>query len=91
MILPEINIPEDENGLSIIVDPFNDTSLHSVSINYRKNSFSGVGYWYSVVNFKNGNTEGSQKLGDCETFEEIVLQVKNLLKEIKSKNNENAI
>lgn len=86
-MFPDINIPEENenNRLSIIVDPFTQDSLESVSINYRKNPFSNECYWYSNVKFQNGKTIGEQRLGNCETFEEIVLQVKNLLNEIKSK------
>lgn len=86
-MFPDLNIPEENenNRLSIIVDPFTQDSLESVSINYRKNPFSNECYWYGVVKFKNGNTAGEQRLGNCQTFEEIVLQVKNLLNEIKSK------
>lgn len=84
----EINIPEEgENGLSVIVDPFLSDSLESLSINYRKNSFSGDTYWYANVVFQNGRTKGEQRLGNCETFEEIVIQVKHLLNEIKNKSN----
>ena len=84
-MVPEINVPEEDNGLSIVVDPFNQHSLEAISINYRKNTFNDDCYWYGVVKFKNGNTAGEQRLGNCQTFEEIVLQVKNLLNEIKSK------
>lgn len=86
-MFPDINMPEENenNGLSIIVDPFTQDSLESVSINYKKNLFSNKCYWYAYVKFQNGKTIGEQRLGDCETFEEIVLQVKNLLNEIKSK------
>jgi hypothetical protein len=84
----EINMPEgEENGLSVIVDPFLSDSLESLSINYRKNSFSKETYWYANVVFQNGRTKGEQRLGNCETFEEIVVQVKHLLNEIKNKSN----
>jgi hypothetical protein len=84
----EINMPEgEENGLSVIVDPFLSDSLESLSINYRKNSFSKKTYWYANVVFQNGRTKGEQRLGECETFEEIVAQVKQLLNEIKNKGN----
>lgn len=84
----EINIPEEgENGLSVIVDPFISDSLESLSINYRKSSFSKNTYWYANVVFQNGRTKGEQRLGECETFEEIVIQVKHLLNEIKNKSN----
>jgi hypothetical protein len=84
----EINMPEgEENGLSVIVDPFLSDSLESLSINYRKNLFSKKTYWYANVVFQNGRTKGEQRLGECETFEEIVAQVKQLLNEIKNKGN----
>lgn len=84
----EINIPEEgENGLSVIVDPFLSDSLERLSINYSKSSFSNKSYWYANVVFQNGNTKGEQRLGNCETFEEIVIQVKHLLNEIKNKSN----
>lgn len=84
----EINIPEDgENGLSIIVDPFLKDSIESLSINYRKNSFSNNTYWYANVVFQNGRTKGEQRLDNCETFEEIVIQVKHLLNELNKKSN----
>lgn len=84
----EINIPEEgENGLSVIVDPFLKDSIESLSINYRKNSFSKDTYWYANVVFQNGRTKGEQRLGNCETFEEIVIQVKHLLNELNNKSN----
>jgi len=82
----ELNIPEDgENGLSVIVDPFLSDSLESLSIYYRKSPFSGSTYWYANVVFQNGKTKGEQKLGNCDTFEEIVIQVRQLLDELKNK------
>lgn len=84
----EINIPDEgENGLSVIVDPFLSDSIESLSINFRKNSFTNETYWYSNVVFQNGRTKGEQRLGNCETFEEIVIQVKQLLNELKNKSN----
>lgn len=84
----EINIPEEgENGLSVIVDPFLTDSLEGLSINYTKSSFSKDSYWYAIVRFQNGGTKGEQRLGNCETFEEIVIQVKHLLNELKNKGN----
>jgi hypothetical protein len=84
----EINMPDgEENGLSVIVDPFVSDSLESLSIHYRKNSFSKDTYWYANVVFQNGKTKGEQRLGNCENFEDILFQVKNLLNEIKNKGN----
>jgi hypothetical protein len=84
----EINVPDGEdNGLSVIVNPFLIDSIERLSINYAKSSFSKESYWYANVVFQNGRTKGEQRLGNCETFEEIVIQVKHLLNELNSKNN----
>ena len=87
-MFPELNIPEDNqtnNQVSLIIDPFVQDSLKSVSINYNKSSFDNSTYWYARLSFENGATKGEQRIDNCPTFEEIVVKVKQILDEVKNK------
>lgn len=79
----EIGTTNQSSLLSKLKDPFIKESISGITIRYT--TAGRKPYWYALVEFKNGNTRGEQKLGECDTFEEIVLQVKLLLDELKNK------
>lgn len=66
--------------ISVIKDPFNKDCIGDIAINYTT-SF-GSRYWYARIQFKNGNTSGEQRTPNCETFEEVVAQIKIILNSI---------
>jgi hypothetical protein len=79
----EIGTKNQGSLLSTLKDPFIKDSISGITIRYT--TAGRKPYWYALVEFKNGNTSGEQRLGECDTFEEIVLQVKLLLDELKNK------
>jgi hypothetical protein len=82
----EINLnvsQENVNGLSIINDPFKSSSITNILISYN-NSGYGTPYWYGRVTFKNGNTAGEQRTDNVESFEEIVVRVRQILNSVNN-------
>lgn len=71
----------DNDKISVISNPFTKESVSSISIYYRK--WSGGNYWYSRVEFENGNTKGEQRTPECATFEEVIIHLKQVLESIK--------
>jgi broad specificity phosphatase PhoE len=71
---PEIRSKE----LSIIKDPFNMRSLEGLHIHAYRNSFDGNWKYYANVEFKNGSTDGSQKL-EGENLADIALKVEKFI------------
>lgn len=69
---------EGEEQVSIIMNPFQTDCVTNISINFT-NSVLGNPYWYGYVKFKNGNTEGEQRTSKHQTFEEVVVEVKQIL------------
>lgn len=72
---------EEETRVSIIKDPFTKEKITSFSMNMNT-SCSGNKYFYGNVKFKNGNTEGSQRTQDHETFESLYLEMKQIFESI---------
>lgn len=71
----------NNHTLSIIKDPFLKDCVGNIGIN--RSSWGGKYYWWGRVEFINGNTKGEQKTPDCETFEEVLSAVKQILNSIK--------
>lgn len=65
---------------SIIKDPFEKNSIEGVSVRLFK-GWNGEWRASGNVNFKNGNTEGTQNF-KAQTFDEVVVQIKSLLQEL---------
>lgn len=63
--------------LSVIKDPFNKQGVADISI--RRTSWGSSWFWYGCVEFQNGNTKGEQRTPHCNTFEEVLSQVKIIL------------
>jgi hypothetical protein len=75
-----LNVSEDNiNSLSVINDPFNANSITNILISYNKSAFSNKPYWYGKVTFKNGNTGAEQRTDNVQSFEEIVIKVKEII------------
>jgi hypothetical protein len=70
---------KDENKISIIKDPFQINYITNVSINYFNGGNYSKPYWYGRVTFKNGNTVGEQNTNHVESFEEIVVEIRQIL------------
>jgi hypothetical protein len=66
--------------ISVIKDPFQKNCIGDMSI--RRTSWGNKFYWYATVEFKNGSTKGEQKTPDCETFEEVIAHVKQILNSV---------
>lgn len=66
--------------LSVIKDPFKKECAGDISI--RRTSWGQKWYWYAIIEFKNGNTKGEQKTPECETFEDVITQLKIILNSI---------
>jgi hypothetical protein len=78
----DLNITEeDAKSISVIKDPFQTNCITNVSINFTT-GFSNP-YWYGCVKFKNGNTQGEQRTSNTQTFEDIVVEIKQILNSLK--------
>jgi len=73
---------EKESKLSIVQDPFKKDKVDSISIMMEKVIFSKEYYWYAMVRFKNGNTSGSQRTSDCKTYEQVYIELKQILESL---------
>jgi hypothetical protein len=71
----------NEKMPSILKNPFQKNCVTEIRVSYyefmRKWSARGT------VEFKNGLTKGEQKF-EAETFDEVVIQIKNFLKELEN-------
>jgi hypothetical protein len=81
----EFNISDEESKtISVIKDPFQTNCITNVGIHFSNNGFSNP-YWYGYVKFKNGNTEGEQKTNHTQSFEEIVVEIRQILNSLNNK------
>lgn len=65
--------------LSPIKDPFKKDCVKEIMIRYSQMWSSDPPYWYANIEFKNGNTEAKQRTPNCETFEEVIVHMKQIL------------
>ena len=68
---------------SVILNPFEKTNITDINLYYSKKVFSSKMKWWGSVEFKNGLTEGTQKLPECDTFEEILNELKKIENSLK--------
>ena len=70
-----------ENAISILNNPFKKECVIDILIRYTISNFSGKGYWYGKVEFKNGNTQGLQEfIGYTpEDFKRLVKDIENFV------------
>jgi elongation factor P hydroxylase len=59
---------------SVINNPFGKNKIDGISIRYIKSFTSGF-TWVASVDFKNGDTKGSQSFRE-ENFEDIIAKIK---------------
>ena len=82
----DLNVSEEESrSISVIKDPFQTNCITNVSINYSDGSGFAKPYWYGFVKFKNGNTEGEQRTNKTQSFEEIVVEIRQILNSLNTK------
>lgn len=67
--------------LSIIKDPFLKKCVQNIHIHYT--SWGGKFYWAASIETKNGNTEGKQSTPEFETFDEIIIHLRQILDSLK--------
>ncbi len=86
MNLIELNITDEESRtISVIKDPFQTNCITNVGIHFSNGLGFGNPYWYGYVKFKNGNTEGEQRTNKTQTFEEIVIEIRQILNSLNTK------
>lgn len=73
---------EDARMISVIKDPFQTNCITNVAIHYSSGSGYVQPYWYGYVKFKNGNTFGEQNTSHVSSFEEIVVEMRQILNSI---------
>jgi hypothetical protein len=80
-----IDILGDATGkeVSVIKDPFKKDGLSGISIQYI--TWALKPYWWAKVEFKNGNTSGDQRTPNCDTFEEVIIALKQILNSVENK------
>lgn len=69
--------------ISIIKDPFKNDYVSEVIIMYV--TTWGEPYWYAKISFKNGNTSGQQKTPEVDTFEEVIIHMKQIIESVTTK------
>ncbi len=67
---------------SIIKNPFGKDKIETINLEFRNYDFRPA-YWRGSVGFSNGNTKGRQELEECETFEQLLAQLKALGETLK--------
>lgn len=71
-----ISTDKPNNEVSVFKDPFNSTCIDQIWISYSKPIFQANHVWTGKVEFKNGLTSGEQKTPQCNTWEELMIQMK---------------
>lgn len=56
-------------------NPFNGAYIERMNVTYKKNSFTGEWYAFGDVDFKRGNTTGTQSFKGAN-FDDVVRQIK---------------
>ena len=72
---------QEQGRLSVISDPFKKDKVDSINI-FMFTRSNGSFYWAARVSFKNGNTLGEQKTNNCNTYEEVYIELKQILESL---------
>lgn len=81
----DLNINEEQSrGISIINDPFKPNCITNIWISYHNSGF-GNPHWSGKVTFVNGKTTGEQKTNNVRNFEQVVVEMKQILDSINNK------
>jgi hypothetical protein len=81
----DLNISDKQSrNISVILDPFQTNCITNVGIHFNNSGISNP-YWYGYVKFKNENTEGEQRTNKTQSFEEIVIEIRQILNSLNTK------
>ena len=80
---PEIKNAEETAKITSIANPFNAECIESIRIHMTKPLFSDSPKFkfYSIVEFRNGNTKGEQQING-DSMDEVYLQTKNFVQSL---------
>jgi hypothetical protein len=73
---------ETKKAISVINDPFGKDNVETIYVCFYNKGY-GKPHWQATVAFKNGNTKGEQRTPNCDTFEEVLEQLKAVFKSVK--------
>ena len=71
--------------LTVFKDPFQQSCIDEITIQYRRPIFATKHVWQARVEFKNDLTSGQQKTPECNTWEELMLQLKAIYSSLQVK------
>jgi len=81
----DFNITEEQaKSISVIKDPFSTECITNINISYHNSGFSNP-YWWGRVVFTNGKTSGEQRTNNVESFEDIVVEMRQILNSLNNK------
>lgn len=79
------NEEEPNNEISVFKDPFQQNCIDEITISYRRPIFATSHVWSGRVDFKNGLTTGTQKTPECNTWDELMIQMKQIYQSLNVK------
>jgi hypothetical protein len=79
------NKETESREISVFKDPFNKAKIEEITIFYRKIMFEKKYGWYANISFKDGLTSGNQKTPDCDTWEELMIHMKQIYDSLEVK------
>jgi hypothetical protein len=80
-----LHISEEEaKSISVIMDPFTTECITNINISY-SNHIHSKPYWWGRVVFTNGKTSGEQRTNNVDSFEEIVVEMRQILNSLNNK------
>lgn len=82
----DLNITEEQaKSISVIKDPFSNEYITNINISYSNGQFTSRPYWWGRIAFTNGKTSGEQRTNNVETFEEIVVEMRQIINSLNQK------
>lgn len=77
-----------QEGISVLKNPFSENNIEEIHMHiYRADGSIRIRDTYKgTINFKNGNTKGSQSF-DCNSFDELVGEIKAFIQSLNIKPN----
>ena len=84
MSILNYNEETKNNVVSVIKDPFIEEKIVGISIRYNGDGYPKP-YWYTTVEFRNGNTKGEQSSPHRDGMEEVLLDLKQIMDSVKNK------
>lgn len=84
MSILNYNEETKNNIISVIKDPFIQEKIVGISIRYEGGGYPKP-YWYTKVEFANGNTKGEQRSPYRESMEEVLIDLKQIMDSVNNK------